>query len=93
MPTGEIFSLQSETCIGVIHQAEGGEDLIFHAAALVGGTFDRLSKGQAVEYDMQPYRSSPNRSRAINVRILEAIPPAPSFVPPQTAAQPKLSGV
>ena len=70
MPIGEIKRLQTETSIGVIRQIDGDEELFFHAAALVSGTFDRLTEGQAVEFDRQPYGNSPNKSRAVNVRVL-----------------------
>ena len=69
MPTGQIKSLHTETSIGIIRQTDGGQDLMFQPAALVQATFDRLSEGQMVEFDRQPYRNSP-RSRAINVRPL-----------------------
>ncbi|MPZ48057.1 MAG: cold-shock protein [Dehalococcoidia bacterium] len=56
--------------MGVIRETGVDEDLFFHAGALVAGTFDRLSEGQAVEFERQPYRNSPSRARAVNVRAL-----------------------
>jgi cold shock CspA family protein len=69
LPTGEITGLTSETFLGVIREHVTGEDIFFHSAVLVGATFDRLSRGQIVEFDRQPYRKSPSKGRAINVRV------------------------
>ena len=68
MPTGEITHLHTETCIGVIRAVGASEELFFHAGSLASGTFDHLVKGQIVEFERQPYRNSPSRGRAVNVR-------------------------
>jgi cold shock CspA family protein len=68
MPIGQIKKLHMETSLGVILQTDDGQELLFQAASLVQGTFDRLSEGQTVEFDLRPYRNSPGKSRAINVR-------------------------
>jgi hypothetical protein len=36
---------------------------------LVGETFDRLTEGQAVEFDLQRYHNSA-KSRAVNIRLV-----------------------
>ena len=68
MATGEIERLDTETGIGFIREAGREHDILFHAAALVEGTFDRLSKGQRVDFDHKGYAKTSTRSRAINVR-------------------------
>ena len=70
MAAGEIKRLISETGMGFISEVGGAEEICFQATALVGGTFDRLSKGQRVEFDHQPYSKSSTRTRAINVRVV-----------------------
>jgi cold shock CspA family protein len=70
LPIGRIKSLHTETSIGVISQADGGHDIVFQPTSLISGTFDRLSEGQVVEFDCQPYRNSSGRSRAVNIRLV-----------------------
>ena len=70
MAAGQIKRLQTETGIGFIIEAGVKEEISFHAAALIEGTFDRLSEGQQVEFDHKPYSNSVNRTRAINVRVV-----------------------
>ena len=72
MPIGQIKSLHTETSTGVISQADGGHDIVFQPASLISGTFDRLTEGQLVEFDRQPYRNSSGRSRAVNIRLVVA---------------------
>jgi len=69
MPRGEINRLHSETSVGTIRETEHDEELFFHAGSLVGETFNRLTEGQAVEFDRQPYRNS-EKCRAVNVRLI-----------------------
>jgi cold shock CspA family protein len=70
MAAGEIKRLISETGIGFIAEVGKEEEISFQATALIGGTFDRLSEGQRVEFDHQPYSRSSTRTRAINVRVV-----------------------
>jgi cold shock protein len=46
--------------------AEGG-DIYFHSSAVVDGSFEELSEGQAVQYTEG---SSPKGKRAENVRLV-----------------------
>ena len=73
MADGEIKRLISETGIGFISEIGREEEISFQATALIGGTFDRLSKGQHVEFDHQPYSRSSTRTRAVNVRVVSQI--------------------
>ena len=68
MATGEILKLNTETGIGFIREAGEEHDILFHATALTEGTFDRLSKGQRVDFDHKGYAKTSIRSRAVNVR-------------------------
>jgi cold shock CspA family protein len=65
---GEIKRLQTETGIGFIREAGANEDILFHATALVDGTFDRLTEGQSVEFDRKAYANAAGKDRAVNVR-------------------------
>ena len=68
MATGEIQRLNTEIGIGFIRESGREQDILFHATALLEGTFDRLSEGQQVDFDHKPYTNAPSKSRAINVR-------------------------
>ena len=70
MPIGEIMRLKTEIGIGFIRQVGGVDEILFHSAALMEGTFDRLSEGQQVEFDYKPYSHSPGKSRATNIRLV-----------------------
>ena len=45
---------------------EGQKDIFFHTSALVGVTFDQLSVGQAVSFEVE---DSPKGPRAVNVQL------------------------
>jgi cold shock CspA family protein len=65
--------LQTETGVGYILETGSGREISFHATALVADTFDRLSTGQQVEFEHQPYSKSSHRTRAINVRVVRLL--------------------
>ena len=73
MPIGVIMRLKTEIGIGFIRQVGVAEDILFHAAGLMEGTFDRLSEGQKVEFDHKPYPQAPGKSRAINIRLVRQV--------------------
>lgn len=68
MATGEIQRLNMEIGIGFIHETDSEQEILFHATALLEGTFDRLSTGQQVNFEHKAYANAPTKSRAINVR-------------------------
>ena len=68
MATGEIQRLNSEIGIGFIHEPGNKQEILFHATALLEGTFDRLSLGQQVDFEHKAYANAPTKSRAIKVR-------------------------
>lgn len=63
MPEGKIKKLVSEKGFGFI-EAERG-DLFFHHSEVKGGTFDELSEGQMVEFEVGRGQKGPC---ATNVR-------------------------
>lgn len=50
---------------GFIAQAEGAEDLFFHANNLDGISFDQLREGDAVTFEVE---STPKGNAAVNVK-------------------------
>ena len=53
---------------GLITPDDDGQDLAFHATAVVQGRFEHLHRGQRVEYDLGTDPRTPERPRAVNVR-------------------------
>jgi len=70
MSLGKIQRLRTEIGIGFIREVGIAEDILFHSAALLEGTFDRLSEGQEVEFDHKPFPNAPGKSRAVNIRLV-----------------------
>jgi CspA family cold shock protein len=69
MATGKIKTLVRDRGFGFIQVEGSAEDVFFHSTSLVGGGFDALTEGQAVEFDVEPDPRDPRRSRAGNVRV------------------------
>ena len=65
MPQGKIKKLIAERGFGFIEGEQG--EIFFHQSALEGTTFDALSEGQQVEYEVG---SGPKGPRAENVRLV-----------------------
>ncbi len=65
MPQGTIKKLIAERGFGFIKGEQG--EIFFHQSALEGTTFDALSEGQQVEYEVG---SGPKGPRAENVRVV-----------------------
>ncbi len=65
MPQGKIKKL-TDKGFGFIEGDRGG-DVFFHGSSLVDTSFDSLSEGQLVEYEMG---SGPKGPRAENVRVI-----------------------
>ncbi len=64
MATGTIKRLVRERGFGFILGSDGVE-LFFHRSALQGETFDSLTEGQAVEFEVE---KGPKGPRAANVK-------------------------
>lgn len=64
---GEIVRLVRDRGFGFI-RTENGREIFFHATGLVGGSFETLSEGEQVEFDVEPDPRS-SRERAVNVRL------------------------
>jgi CspA family cold shock protein len=65
MPQGTIKKLIAGKGFGFIEGEQG--EIFFHHSALEGTTFEALSEGQPVEYEVG---SSPKGPRAENVRLV-----------------------
>jgi cold shock CspA family protein len=68
MPQGVIKKLVSDKGFGFI-EGEGRGDFFFHCSEVTGGSFETLSVGQRVEYEIG---EGPKGPRAQNVRPAEA---------------------
>jgi len=66
--TGKIIRLISDRGFGFI-RAEDGSEVFFHHTAVADGTFDSMSEGGSVEFEMGRDPRS-NRERAISVRVV-----------------------
>ena len=69
MATGKIKSLVRDRGFGFIQVEGGSADVFFHSTSMAGGTFDNLSEGQQVEFDMDKDPRDSSRTRASNVRV------------------------
>jgi CspA family cold shock protein len=69
MATGSITRLVRDRGFGFIKPADGSEDVFFHSSSVDEPTFDELSEGQTVEYDVESDPRQPDRSRASHVRL------------------------
>jgi CspA family cold shock protein len=65
MATGTIKRLVRERGFGFIRGADAAE-LFFHRSALQGETFDTLTEGQAVEFDVERGAKGP---QAKNIKV------------------------
>ena len=68
MATGTVKKLVGDRGFGFI-TAQDGSELFFHRSAVQGVTFDSLTAGQPVEFDIERGDKGP---RAANVRIAGA---------------------
>ena len=68
MATGTVKKLVGDRGFGFI-TAQDGSELFFHRSAVQGVTFDSLTAGQAVEFDIERGDKGP---RAANVRLAGA---------------------
>ena len=66
MPQGKIKKLVADKGFGFIEGEKGG-DMFFHLSALEGTTFEELSEGQLVEFEIG---QGPKGMRAENVRVI-----------------------
>jgi CspA family cold shock protein len=69
MATGNITRLVRDRGFGFIKPSDSAEDVFFHSSSVDQPTFDELSEGQTVEFDVEPDPKQPNRSRASHVRL------------------------
>ena len=63
---GQIVRLVRDRGFGFI-RTESGREIFFHATGLVGRTFESLSEGEHVAFDVERDPRS-QRDRAVNVR-------------------------
>ena len=68
MATGTITRIVRDRGFGFIQADGGSKDVFFHSSAVEQPTFDELSEGQRVEFDIEPDPRQPDRSRASRVR-------------------------
>ncbi len=69
MATGTIKNLVKDRGFGFIQVEGASDDVFFHSTSVVGSSFDDLSVGQPVEFDIEADPRNPRRSRAANVRV------------------------
>jgi CspA family cold shock protein len=75
MTTGRISALRSEKGFGFIAGtpgATGTGDIFFHHTALIDSTMESLREGQEVSFEVEPDPRDASRSRARDVRVVEA---------------------
>jgi CspA family cold shock protein len=72
LATGKITRVVRDRGFGFIKMNDSNEEVFFHTTALVGGGFDDLQEGQAVEFNIQPDPRNPSRTRASDVRPVTA---------------------
>jgi len=71
MPSGKITRLVRDRGFGFVQVSGSSEDVFFHSTSVVApGTFDALTEGQSVEFDVEPDPRNPSRSRGTNVRVV-----------------------
>ena len=66
MPTGKIKRLMKDRGFGFIRTADG-QEIFFHQSSLTDQTFEALSEGQEVEFEVE---QSPKGPRANKVRLI-----------------------
>ena len=67
MHTGKIKKLVRDRGFGFISDTDGRE-VFFHQSGLTGTTFESLTEGQTVEFEIE---KSPKGPRAINVTVVQ----------------------
>jgi CspA family cold shock protein len=72
MAQGTIRSLRTDRGFGFITPDHGGDDIFFHNSAVAERGFDQLREGQRVEYEQGVDPRNPQRSRAEQVRPIDA---------------------
>ena len=68
MATGNITKIVRDRGFGFIKPSDSTEEVFFHSSSVDQPTFDELSEGQQVEFDLVPDPKQPDRSRAQHVR-------------------------
>lgn len=68
MATGNITRIVRDRGFGFIQPSDNTEDVFFHSSSVDQPTFDELTEGQSVEYEVEPDPKEPKRSRAAHVR-------------------------
>ncbi len=69
MATGNITRIVRDRGFGFIQTSDSNEEIFFHSSSVDEPTFDELSEGQTVEFDVEPDPKQPQRSRAAHVRL------------------------
>ena len=69
MATGNITRIVRDRGFGFIQTSDSSEDVFFHSSSVDQPTFDELSEGQTVQFDLEPDPKQPNRRRAAHVRL------------------------
>ena len=69
MATGNITRIVRDRGFGFIQTSDSNEEIFFHSSSVDDPTFDELSEGQTVEFDVEPDPKQPQRSRAAHVRL------------------------
>ena len=69
MATGSITRIVRDRGFGFIKTSDSNEEVFFHSTSVDDPTFDELSEGQEVEFDVEADPKQPNRSRAAHVRL------------------------
>lgn len=64
---GKITKIIRDRGFGFI-AAEDGREVFFHMSSVVDGSFDNLSEGQDVEFEVEKSQKGP---RAKNVRVVQ----------------------
>jgi CspA family cold shock protein len=67
MSKGKITKIIRDRGFGFIG-AEDGREVFFHMSSVVDGSFDNLSEGQDVEFEVEKSQKGP---RAKNVRVIQ----------------------
>jgi CspA family cold shock protein len=83
MPTGLIKRLMRDKGFGFIEPSGGGADVFFHHTMVADRSFDRLTEGQPVEFDLATDDRSGSGIKATAVR-----PGKRPIAPPRDALSP-----
>ena len=69
MANGSITRIVRDKGFGFIQPAGGTQEVFFHSSVVEQPTFDELSEGQEVEFEIEPDPRQPDRSRATHVKL------------------------